>query len=54
MKVKEFIKILKKVNPEADVLVSYIEDGYQEVSSDIYKIDTESSNSYVDLFTYIK
>lgn len=39
MKVKELIERLQKAEPNAEVWITFLEDGYQEVTTDIENIE---------------
>lgn len=55
MKVKELIERLQKAEPNAEVYITFLENGYEEVITDIENIEEDYSDAYghsVELKTF--
>lgn len=46
MKVKELIEKLQQAEPDAEIWITFMEDGYQEVTTDILNIKECYSTAY--------
>lgn len=46
MKVKELIERLQKAEPNAEIWITFIEDGYQEVTTDKLNVEEHWDTAY--------
>ena len=46
MKVKELIKILRQAKPNAEIWITFLEDRYQEVTTDMSNIKEDYNTAY--------